>query len=124
MQRDVIDKNYIPEIAPQPATRICDKKDGYSPTWLAAMTGLDADATAQAASTPHARRPAPLAHAGSVFPPASAAEHATRHLGRRGRQSAAPDGEARQDDAMPMRLRCGWLGLCEVKEGRERRGWR
>jgi len=90
------------------------------------MTGLDADATAQAASTPHARRPAPLAHAGWVFPPASAAEQATRHLGRRGRQSAAPDGEARQDDdAMPMRLRCGWLDLCEVKgKGREKRGWR
>jgi len=89
---------------------MCDTKEGYSdsPTWLAAMTGLDADATAQAASTPHARRPAPLAHAGS----ASAAEHATtRHLGRRGRQSAAPDGEARQDDAMPN-CQCGaarWL---------------
>lgn len=82
------------------------------------MTGLDADATAQAASTPHARRPAPLAHAGSVFPPpASAAKHATRHLGRRGRQSAAPDGGARQDDAMSM-LACGGV------KGREKRGWR
>jgi hypothetical protein len=85
------------------------------------MTGLDADAMAQAASTPHARRPAFLAppenHAGSVlFSPASAAEHATRHLGRRGRQSAAPAGEARQDEAMPMR--CGWL--CEVDGGEER----
>lgn len=90
------------------------------------MTGLDADATAQAASTPQARRPAPLAHAGSVLPPASAAEHATRHLGRRGRHSAAPDGGARHDDgAMPMRLRCRWLGLCGVKgKGREKRGWR
>lgn len=80
------------------------------------MTGLDADATDQAASTPHARRPAPLAHAGPVFPPASAAEHATRHLGRRGRQSVAPDGEARQeDDAMSNAVRCGWLGLWGVK---------
>jgi hypothetical protein len=76
------------------------------------MTGLDADATDQAASTPHARRPAPLAHAGPVFPPASAAEHATRHLGRRGRQSVAPDGEARQeDDAMSNAVRCGAAGL-------------
>ena len=77
------------------------------------MTGLDADATAQAASTPHARRPALLppaaeSHAASVlFPPASAAaEHATRRLGRRARQisAAAPAGEARQDEeAMPVR---------------------
>nr|CAB3494270.1 unnamed protein product [Digitaria exilis] len=79
------------------------------------MTGLDADATAQAASTPHARRPAFLApaaerHAGSVLPPVSAAEHATRHLGRRGRQSTAPAGEARQDGAMPMRV-CEVVGL-------------
>ena len=88
------------------------------------MTGLDADATAQAASTPHARRPALLppaaeSHAASVlFPPASAAaEHATRRLGRRGRQSAAPAGEARQNEAMPVRR--GWP--CEVDGGRGRR---
>lgn len=91
------------------------RKGRKAPTWLAAMTGLDADATAQAASTPHARRPAFLApaaerHAGSVLPPVSAAEHATRHLGRRGRQSTAPAGEARQDGAMPMRV-CEVVGL-------------
>jgi hypothetical protein len=80
------------------------------------MTGLDADATDQAASTPHATRPAFLrvakSHPGSALPlpplpPASAAEHAMRqNLGRRGRQSAAPAavGEAIQDDdAMPTR---------------------
>lgn len=88
-----------------------DKKEGHSPTWLAAMTGLDADATDQAARTPHARRPAPLAHAGPVLPPASAAEHATRHLGRRGRQSVAPDGEARQEDDAMSKMRCGAVRL-------------
>jgi hypothetical protein len=79
------------------------------------MTGLDADKTDQAASTPHATRPAFLraakSHPSSALPPplppASTAEHATRqNLGRRGRQSAAPAavGEAIQDDdAMPTR---------------------